>query len=128
MPDPGRRWLRQLSLVLALGWMGTLFFLSHQPRLNTPALFSGQDKLIHALAYGLLGVLLLAAQSARNGRYSWRQIGASIGIASLYGLSDELHQALVPGRSPELGDWLADRSDGTFDIDDGERFCMPGAD
>jgi VanZ family protein len=102
------RWLRYLWLTLALSWMGTLFFLSNQPRLHAPTLFSGQDKLIHALAYGLLGVLLLAAQTARAGRYSWQQIAASIGIASLYGASDELHQAMVPGRSPEVGDWLAD--------------------
>lgn len=29
-------------------------------------------------------------------------------FSSLYGLSDEIHQAFVPGRSPEWGDWLAD--------------------
>jgi VanZ family protein len=29
-------------------------------------------------------------------------------IASLYGASDELHQSFIPGRSPEIGDWVAD--------------------
>ncbi|MBW2550122.1 MAG: VanZ family protein [Deltaproteobacteria bacterium] len=29
-------------------------------------------------------------------------------VSVLWGLSDEIHQALVPGRSPELGDVIAD--------------------
>jgi VanZ family protein len=101
-------WLRRLSLLMALSWMGLLFYLSHQQSLHAPSLFSGQDKLIHAVVYGALGVMLLAAQPLRSGRYSWRQIGASVLIASLYGASDELHQSFVPGRSAEVGDWIAD--------------------
>jgi VanZ family protein len=100
--------LRRLSLLMALTWMAALFYLSHQSRLPAPSLFSGQDKVIHALAYGGLAVMLLAAQPLRAGRYSWQQIGASVVIASLYGASDELHQSFVPGRSPEIGDWVAD--------------------
>ena len=29
-------------------------------------------------------------------------------IASVYGIFDELHQLLIPGRSAEFLDWLAD--------------------
>ncbi len=29
-------------------------------------------------------------------------------LASLYGVSDEVHQAYVPGRSADLFDWVAD--------------------
>jgi len=101
-------WLRRLSLLMALSWMGLLFYLSHQPSLPTPSLFSGQDKLIHAVVYGALAAMLLAAQPLRGGQYSWRQIGTSVLIASLYGASDELHQYFVPGRSAEVGDWIAD--------------------
>ena len=101
-------WMRRLSLLVALSWMGLLFYLSHQPSLPTPSLFSGQDKLIHAVVYGALGVMLLAAQPLRAGRYSWRRIGASVLLASLYGASDELHQSFVTGRSAEIGDWVAD--------------------
>ena len=100
--------LRSLSLLMALTWMGLLFYLSHQPSLPTPSLFPAQDKIIHALAYGGLAVMLLGSYPLRAGHYSWQQIGASAGIASLYGASDELHQSFVPGRSPEIGDWLAD--------------------
>ena len=99
---------RRLSLLMALALMALLFYLSHQPSLHTPSLFTGQDKLAHATVYGLLGVLLLGALPQSAGRYSWRQITVSALIASLYGMSDELHQSFVPGRSAEVGDWLAD--------------------
>lgn len=88
--------------------MGLLFYLSHQPSLHTPELFPNQDKLIHAVVYGALGVMLLGTQPLRAGRYTWQQIGASVLIASLYGASDELHQSFIPGRSPEVADWIAD--------------------
>ena len=31
-----------------------------------------------------------------------------LALGTSYGALDELHQSLVPGRSAELGDWLAD--------------------
>jgi len=100
--------LRRLSLLLALAWMALLFYLSNQPSLETPTLFSGQDKVLHAAVYALLGVLLLAAQPRQAQGYSWQQVGISVLIASLYGLSDEIHQYFVPGRSSEVLDWVAD--------------------
>lgn len=100
--------LRRLSLLLALAWMALLFYLSNQPSLETPTLFSGQDKVLHAAVYALLGVLLLAAQPRQAQGYSWQQVGISVLIASLYGLSDEIHQYFIPGRSSEVLDWVAD--------------------
>jgi len=100
--------LRRLSLLLALAWMALLFYLSHQPSIETPTLFSGQDKVLHAAVYALLGLLLLAAQPRQAQGYSWQQVGISALIASLYGLSDEIHQYFVPGRSNEILDWVAD--------------------
>jgi len=100
--------LRRLSLPLALAWMALLFYLSHQPGLDVPMLFPGQDKVIHAGVYAVLGALLLAAQPRQAQGYSWRQINISALIASLYGLGDEIHQYFIPGRSTEVLDWLAD--------------------
>ncbi len=99
---------RRLSLLMALALMALLFYLSHQPHLHTPTLFAGQDKLAHAAIYAVLGILLLGAMPLHAGRYSWRQITVSALIASIYGISDELHQSFMPGRSAEVGDWLAD--------------------
>ena len=100
--------LRRLSLLLAFAWMALLFYLSHQPSLDAPMLFPGQDKVFHAAVYGVLGLLLLTAQPRKTQGYSWRQVGISTLIASLYGLSDEIHQYFVPGRSTEVLDWVAD--------------------
>lgn len=122
--------LRHLSLLLALTWMAGIFYLSHQPTLNVPPLFENQDKVMHFGAYGLLGILLLGGMpmgrvgfvSQRGLRdvegqtavqaagYSTRQIVLATLIASLYGISDEFHQSFVPGRSPDVLDWLADTS------------------
>ena len=100
--------LRHLSMLLALAWMALLFYLSHQPALPAPMLFSGQDKLFHAGVYALLGLLLLGAQRRPAKGYSGRQVTISVLIASLYGLGDEIHQHFVPGRNSEALDWLAD--------------------
>ena len=100
--------IRRLSLLLALAWMGMIFYLSHHPSLPTPSLFPGQDKLFHALVFGTLGVLLLGALPRGAAGYSWQQAGMSVLIVSLYGLSDEIHQHFIPGRSSELLDWMAD--------------------
>jgi VanZ family protein len=100
--------IHRLSLLLAITWMAVLFWLSHQPSIDTPSLFSGQDKMFHAGAYGLLGILLLGAMRPGLSGYSSMQLRTSVIIASLYGISDEFHQSLVPGRNPDVLDWAAD--------------------
>ncbi len=100
--------MRRLSLGLALGWMAVLFWLSSQPSIDAPLLFPGQDKLFHALVYGLLACLLLGTLRAGRRGYSLRQAWLAAGLASLYGITDELHQAFVPGRSADAWDWAAD--------------------
>ncbi len=100
--------LRQLSLFLAIGWMATLFYLSHQTVLDAPDPFTHVDKLYHAAAYGLLGGLLLLSMQPKPEGYTGRQVFLSVMIASAYGISDEFHQSFIPGRSAESLDWLAD--------------------
>lgn len=101
-------WWNRLSMFLALAWMALLFLLSHQPALPTPQLFAHQDKLFHAVAYGVLGALLLAAQRAPASGYRRQQVLLGTAIASLYGISDEFHQYFIPGRQTDVLDWLAD--------------------
>lgn len=102
--------LRRLSLVLALAWMGYIFYLSSQHTLDIPSLFEYQDKVMHFTAYGVLGVFLLGAMLLRPGGYTATQVALATLIASLYGISDEIHQSFVPGRDPDVLDWLADTS------------------
>jgi VanZ family protein len=68
-----------------------------------------RDKGIHFVEYGILGGLCAAA-SARTwpSAPAWRTVIFAVFITFLWGLSDEIHQAMVPGRSPELADAMAD--------------------
>lgn len=94
---------RFLCIVMALGWMGLIFFLSHQPSLPAPSLFPHQDKLFHAVTYGVLGFLFQGGLPATPRRWMLAWL-----MASLYGCSDEIHQMFVPGRSADPLDLLAD--------------------
>ena len=70
------------------------------------------DKIEHFGAYGLLSVFLYLNLSFQNRFKIFKKFPGTftIVIASFYGLIDELHQLLVPGRSAEFLDWLADFS------------------
>ena len=60
---------------------------------------------MHLLEYGAFG-LVLCSWAQRE--FSWRGRGwIVLGVAGLYGITDEIHQLLV-GRSCEFFDWLAD--------------------
>lgn len=89
-------------------YMAAIFVLSAQARL--PDLPGGvNDKHAHAATYAGLAALAcravaggpLAGLSARGALAAWA-------MAAGYGVTDELHQSQVPGRTPDLDDWLAD--------------------
>ncbi len=94
-------WMRWL---LALGWMGAIFALSAQPDLPHPST-GWLDWLVSSTAhvgeYAVLGALL--AWALRRGR-AWKALGG----AGLWALSDELHQAFVPGRTADPLDLVCD--------------------
>lgn len=69
--------------------------------------FRHGDKLLHGVAYAVLGGLVAIALS-RGGRLGWLRGLAALAIAVLYGVSDEWHQSFVPGRDTSFGDLLAD--------------------
>ena len=67
------------------------------------------DKSGHSIGYAILGAVLLRALArARWPGVTWKTALLAILIATAYGISDELHQWLVPGRSPEVLDVVAD--------------------
>jgi VanZ family protein len=68
-----------------------------------------RDKAIHFVEYGVLAWLCArAAAQSWPSASTWRTFIFAVFVSTLYGLSDEVHQALVPGRSSELADVLAD--------------------
>jgi VanZ family protein len=120
---PRASWIRAWAPVLAM--CAVIFTASSLPASSLPKtlLFSGQDKVEHALVYGLLGLLVARAWQRRR---SGRKAGATGAVAAfrlapllvaiaftiLFGLSDEFHQSFVPGRSVEGLDLLADTTGG----------------
>ncbi len=71
--------------------------------------FPLQDKGIHLVEYAVLG-WLCATASARTWPNAslWRTAAFAIFVSTLWGASDELHQAFVPGRFAEWSDVVAD--------------------
>lgn len=72
-------------------------------------LFAYQDKIHHAAAYFIMG--LLAWRSFKHVVNSPILLALlSIIFCSLYGVSDEWHQSFVEGRTSDIADWAADTS------------------
>ena len=110
------RSLRYLFLLLALGWAGVIYYLSSQPGTDTPMLFPFQDKLLHIIAYAILGFLGMGAlEAATHGYHAW-QVWLIAVLVSVYGILDELHQRFVPGRTMDGFDVLADVAGGLLGI------------
>lgn len=93
------------------GYAGLIFYLSDQshPETHVPFVSYFSDKVVHAVAYAVLGALSYRAlRASPNGWWRQRAIPAAILLASLYGISDEVHQSFVPFRDSSWLDWVAD--------------------
>ena len=103
-----RGYSRAAFLLAALSWAGLIFYLSSQPSIETPALFPGQDKLFHLIAFGILGFLAMGTLQASQQGHPTRQVWLVVFAVMLYGILDEFHQYFVPGRNADVYDVLAD--------------------
>jgi VanZ family protein len=107
-PERGPARCRLAWLAPALGYAGLIFWLSAQSHPLPELTELVWDKALHALEYaGLAGLLALGLDQACR-LAPWRSAAWAAGLASLYGASDELHQAFVPARASDLEDWAAD--------------------
>ncbi|MDI6891155.1 MAG: VanZ family protein [Thermodesulfovibrionales bacterium] len=89
---------------------------SSKPLLPTPS-FYGADKVIHGIEYTVLGLLLSRSIFNSNLRFSGKfLIILTVALAILYGISDEIHQAFIPGRDTSPWDVLADGLGGTLGV------------
>jgi len=91
----------------AVAYMGLIFYLSSLSRLPIGPEVS--DKLLHATAYFGLAIVLVRALChglpARVGPAAAITVWA---VATVFGVSDEVHQMFVPGRTAALDDLAAD--------------------
>lgn len=99
-------WRAVLAIALPFIYMGGIFYLSAQP--GVALHIRASDKLLHALEYAGLSLVLYSSFAYGLGIPAGRASGLAIALSVLYGMSDELHQAFVPGRDPSVLDLVAD--------------------
>ena len=86
-----------------------IFTQSSYPSPETTVEWPYLDKLLHFLAYAVLGILFFRAYSTlKFGDRRLTVIILSILSSSLYGASDEIHQYFVPFRDADWLDLVAD--------------------
>ena len=102
----------------AVLYAGMIFYLSAQshPEEQLPSfvLKDVSDKVLHAVEYAGLAVLCYRAFRWAAGPSVARQAFVlAIVTASIYGVTDEVHQFFVPFRESSWLDWLADTAGAT---------------
>lgn len=100
VPDTKKRCARYA----AIAWMAVIFALSSMPGDAVPAGDYGSYG--HFFLYAALGALYVLALPSSGS--AARIVLLAVALASAYGITDELHQAFVPGRVPDPVDWLVD--------------------
>ena len=94
------------GLFLGVYW-SALALGTHWPHMSHHATVQYNDKLAHYVGYAGLAFLISVFWSIRR-RISWRAILVILVLCMAYGVLDELSQMLVPGRSAQVADWVAD--------------------
>jgi VanZ family protein len=89
--------------------MALIFFLSAQPEVPRPFALSAKLLAIagHLVMFGVLALLVFRSLAAYVDGLLPRAAFA-LGFTVLYGVSDEIHQSFVPGRTPTVLDVLVD--------------------
>ena len=95
---------RRHAWIASVLWMAAIFGFSSIPGSSVPG---GLGAYAHFGVYALLGALLLLAFSHETAAKG-RAVALAVLVASVYGVTDEFHQAFVPGRVPDVADWGMD--------------------
>lgn len=95
-----------LIVITGLYWLA-MFVGTHIPVTPDPnEVPNSYDKLHHLAAFAGLALLLCSA-GAISEVATGRLIALVLGLTAVYGIFDEVTQALVPNREPDPRDWLA---------------------
>ena len=95
-----RRWLPPLV------WAGVILLGTSLPQEAVPIQTSRIDKVLHFTIYTVFAFLL--TRYLTEGFRLWQAVVLAIAFAMAFGAFDEWHQQLIPGRSTEFADWVAD--------------------
>jgi VanZ family protein len=113
-------------------YMALIFYLSSLPHPDEDlpkVLFEILgDKMLHVIEYAVLAVLCYRAfRRAAGPSAAEYAVVLAIAMASVYGATDEVHQAFVPFRTATWLDWAADTAGGIIGAFCGRRFLGRGA-
>ena len=92
-----------------IAYCALIFILSSRPLPKEVPVFFGVDKVMHAAAWTVLGILCFRAFQSR-----WSQakpsaiVALSVAVSVLFGISDEFHQSFVPSRTADIRDLVFD--------------------
>lgn len=86
-------------------WMGAIFYMSSQTGIKV---WNPMTYVAHFAEYVILGLLLCVALRISTTLETRSLLFVALAIASLYGLSDEIHQGFVPTRQVSGVDWAVD--------------------
>ncbi|MBH1988476.1 MAG: VanZ family protein [Myxococcaceae bacterium] len=89
---------------------GIIFWLSSMSNPPIPASlrFSNSDKLLHAIAFGAVGIAAAIGTAIRTASAGRKVFLEAWILTGFYGFIDEIHQRYVPQRSSDIADWFAD--------------------
>ena len=98
-------------------YAGLIFYLSSMPKPLPEIGIPYLDKALHVCEYALFGLLASRAfkNSSRKAFFENFKILAVL-VSIIYGISDEFHQKLVPGRLCSVSDMIADSIGGILGV------------
>ncbi|MEZ4767943.1 MAG: VanZ family protein [Caldilineales bacterium] len=108
---PSSRRLAWLWWLLPLGWMALIWTLSAQSDLLATVNSQLRDMLAwvaHFSEFAALAALLWLALRKTTAISRQTMLGVSFFGAALFAAIDEVHQAFVPGRTPDMRDLVVD--------------------
>ncbi len=106
--------IKSRSYIPAIVWAILIMAVSSIPNLSTPNFrFSFADKIAHFVEYFILGLLTTNAARGFVEKTRTAFLISAI-LASAYGVLDELHQMLIPGRSVEVLDMASNVTGAVF--------------
>jgi VanZ family protein len=102
--------MKPVLFIPALGYSALIVWLSAQSNLKPPDIgVEWNDKVLHAAEYFIFSILwCFALLYSRPQALRMNRVWALVAGAALFAVSDELHQAFVPGRQADVFDLLAD--------------------
>ena len=95
----------------AILWALFIFIASSIPEKSLPRFVRHiSDKVIHGAVFFIFGLLVYRALEPREKaeKPDWKRLLVSVAAVIAYGISDEVHQAFVPGRTVDIFDASAD--------------------